>query len=118
MKTGTDISISVCRSEGYPVVEHARGKGMNPKQEYMLTISDPRSWSDSGYRLQGKDEYYLYYDKISYVELHEQFEKQGKGIKDYCDHASCPILTPTDDGLCFDDFVNLAGILMDYCGIE
>jgi hypothetical protein len=118
MKTGTDISIKTCRAEGYAVVEHY-GKKMKPGNPYFLTISNPLVW-ESGCRSNSPflaaREPYLEQGWFSYQELWDQMEKQGKGIKEYCDFKNCPLPAP-DQNPTFHDFVNLAQTLHYFCGI-
>lgn len=118
MRTGTDISIPECRASGYPVVEHHSSK-MNPKKDYLLTISNPSSWADSGGGVKPGRGHTAYrvYTFVSYQEMWERFEKQGEGIKKFCDFENCPLPTPENTSS-FHDFVNLASILDSYCGIE
>lgn len=118
MKTGTDISISQCRSNSYPVVEHGK-KPMDPETDYLLTISNYHNWTDNGKPKIGftKDELYLYCGMISYADLWETFTRHGDGIKEFCDFKNCPHPAP-DENPSFYDFVSLAGTVSGYCGIE
>lgn len=47
IRTGTDISVAECRASGYPVVHH-RSKKFDPDARYLVTISDPNGWNQSG----------------------------------------------------------------------
>lgn len=122
MKTGTDRSLAECRSSGYPVVEHGK-RPMDPKKRYRLTISNTDAWGDSGkvlIRRPLRDGFpapvYDTDDDFSYEELWQHFEKQGAGIKDYCDFKNCPLPNP-EQRPCFLDFAELAGTLRYYGGL-
>ena len=114
---GTDMSIAECRNSGYPVVR-PQGKTFNPDRPYDLTISNPENWSNGAVRKK-KDRLwdYRYSGFTSYKELWRQFERQGDGIKSYCDFENCPLPTP-DQSPDYYAFLHLAGTLINYCGID
>jgi hypothetical protein len=123
MKTGTDVSLRVCRAEGYPVVEHGK-RPLDPKQRYRLTISDPAAWNDAGTavlinrRMIGNHPTPAWDtdDWFSYEELWQRFVAGGAGIKSFCDFENCPPPSPEQQPG-FLDFVGLASILRWYCGL-
>ena len=106
MKTGTDISLRVCREEGYAIVTHY-GKKLKPEKEYRVEIYNPH----------GKKKSYFLDTEISYKNLWEQFQEKGKRIKEYCDFENCPFPSPKEDPS-FMDMAHLAQTLYYYCGVE
>lgn len=118
MKTGTDISILVCRAEGYAVVDHpAPPHKFNPDKPYLLSISNPAGWTDEGHRKPKVQPGYLYQGMTSYREIWEQFEKGGAEIKSFCDFENCPMPSP-DEEPGFGDFVTLAQTVFHYRGLQ
>lgn len=116
MKTGTDISIPECISNGYPIVYHKTDEAMDPNREYKLTISNPKEWKDNLEHIPDCDITYSFNGNVSYITLWEEFGSNGESIKEYCDFKNCPIPSPTEEPS-FNDFVTLAGIVHRYCGI-
>lgn len=116
MKTGTDINLSTCRAEGYPVAEHGKSP-LDVAKNYRLTISNPEAWTDSGQVKFGHSRIYHTDTFISYKDLWEAFERGGKSIQDYCDFENCPLPSP-DESPSFLDFVQLASTVSAYSGIE
>ena len=115
MKAGTDISLRVCRQEGYAVVEHGR-RPMDPKELYSLTISEWRHWPHGRLRpgIRVRDAYSVNVN-IAYTDLWALFLLKGESIKSYCDFENCPFPSPEEDPS-FNDFVNLAQTINGYCG--
>lgn len=116
MKTGTDISLTTCRQEGYAVVAHSN-KPMDPDGMYELTISEPRHWPNGRLRpgTHSKDAWAVNCF-TTYVELWKSFLRGGDGIKSFCDFKNCPFPAPTESPG-FSDFASLAGIVNSYHGI-
>lgn len=140
LKTGTDCNLAECRASGYPVVEHGK-RPLHPQKLYLLTISNPEAWTDSGTRAlleQHKPKgangqpvpTWKVYTWISYEDLWKQFQAAGDGIKDFCDFKNCPFPHPQDGRkFCAEgdpekpqptylDFASLAGVVNDYRGIQ
>lgn len=117
MMTGTDLSIRVCREEGYPVVTHGK-KPMDPDHAYDLTISEPRYWNGGRLRPGTRSQHAWSVSVfISYRDLWGAFLRGGDGIKSFCDFENCPIPDP-ESKPDFPDFVTLAGIVNSYQGLD
>ncbi len=117
MKTGTDISIRVCREEGYAVVDHTT-KNLNPDKEYRISISNPELWPN-GYRSSqwfNHMDAYLVDSDYCYRELYEDI-KEDKGFKSFVDWENCPFTAP-DDGPSFSELASLAQSISAYKGLE
>jgi hypothetical protein len=116
MKTGTDVNLAECRASGYPVIEHG-AKSLDINKDYLITISNPSAWTDSGQVKFGKGNMaYAVNERISYRDLWESFERGGEGIKSYCDFENCPFPTP-EESPSFLDMASLAGVVHSYHGI-
>ena len=96
MKTGTDISLAVCRCEGYMVVEHpARFKKAPLDKDYKckLTVSNPDAWTDSGkvdFNTPDEPIYFLD-EQYSFNDLLEILEEDGvrESVESSCDWENC-----------------------------
>lgn len=114
MKTGTDINLTVCREEGYAVVDHGK-KPLNTEKDYQLTISDPGKWNSGKVKFGARNPF-VFNDIISYKELWNLFIEGGEGIKSFCDFENCPLPSPEENPN-FSDFVQLAQTVYYYKGI-
>lgn len=112
MLTGTDISIAVCRAEGYAVVEH-HGNRLDPYRRYRCTVSNPTAWTDNGKRRPFYRNAYVHDERVSYSDLWDRFQKGGKGVKDFCDFETCPFPTPHENPS-FEEMAALFGIVTGY----
>lgn len=112
MLTGTDISIRVCRTEAYAVVEHF-GKTLKPNKSYRCTVSNPRAWTDEGYRRPDVHPAFVHDERVTYSELWDRFQKGGQEIKDFCDFKTCPFPSP-DENPSFEEMAALFGIVTGY----
>jgi len=116
MLTGTDINISVCRSEGYPVVHH-RTSLLNVDKQYRLTISNTECWTDSGtVKFNCLDRIYRVDSTFSYRELWNIFLSYGEHIKQFCDFKNCPYPDPNSNPQ-FIDFASIAGTIDSFVGL-
>lgn len=114
MKTGLDKSIPVCRAEGYAVVEHY-SLLFRPDKQYLLTITNPKGWTDEGGRkFSFKGNHYHIYQMITYRELHKMW-LDAKGINEFCGCSVCPFTHPDNDP-CFHDFAQMAQTLFMFKG--
>lgn len=116
---GTDKSIAECRKSGYAVIDSTglmKDGKLDKNHLVHLTISDPENWTDNGKPKRGLDRNDLYVvDKyVSFRELWELFEEQGKGIKSYCDFENCPFNHEDPSEY---DLLHLAQTLSQYCGL-
>ena len=117
MKTGVDctLSLSVHRTEGYPVVEHGKASLITDKK-YYLTISNPAAWTDCGrVKFNNKKRIYVLATWISYNDMWDIFLNGGKKIKLACDYKIYPIPSPKDEPD-FSDFTDLAETIIGYFG--
>ena len=113
-KIGTDMSIAVCRVEGYMVMEFSpkklkKGDSIDKGCGVYLTASNPVAWNDSGKPsiapdaiqepLYALDEEYSFNDLLEIL----KDEKKAKTIASVCDWKNCPVNleNPTEyDFLC------------------
>jgi len=115
MHTGTDVSMRVCRAEGYAVVKHG-ARPLDPEKEYLVTISNPAGWHDSGtVKSNYKGNYYAVHSMYSYKELYEHCLK-NPGVNKFCGTDVCPFASPEDDP-CYHEMAHLAQTLHNYCGL-
>ena len=133
MKIGTDVSISVCRIEGYPVIEFKKrelfkeGK-LDKNHLVRLTISDPSKWTDTGKtRIFRSEEYatgyksgvniYVVEADLSFKDLLDIISKPElrKSIADCCDWENCPINFDNPNEY---DFLRLASDIHCHSGLN
>lgn len=117
MKTGTDISIRVCRVEGYAVVDHTT-KDLNPDKEYRINISNPELWPN-GYRSSQRVNHmdaYLVDGDYSYRELYNDI-RGDKNFKSFVDWENCPFTAP-ENTPSFSELASLAQSISAYKGLE
>lgn len=103
MKTiGIDMSIAVCRVEGYMVMKFdpkklLKGNRIDKDLGVDLTVSNPEAWNDSGkpsiapqameMPLYALDEEYSFNDLLEIL----KDEKKAESIAKTCDWKNCPI---------------------------
>jgi len=118
--TGLDVSLRVCRTEGYAVVKH-ESKKLKPDKKYRITISNPKGWNESGtVNSHYKGAYYLVNTMYSYRELYDYWQTVD-GINEYCGVNRCPFLKPESASTVsvptFHDLLHMAQTLHNYCGL-
>ena len=88
MKIGTDVSLSVCRCEGYLVAEFSPRKLFNkgkldPDYTIHFTRSNPSQWYDNGYLRIGSDNAYYLDEYLSYGDILSEYLMDRQAIDSY-----------------------------------
>ena len=124
MKIGTDISLTVCRIEGYMVMEFKKRelikKGKLDKDcEVTLSVSNPMAWTDSGKPLidSGYDLWVLPPTTFSWNDLVALIDNPVSlySVASGCDWKNC---TPNFDDPTEYDLLNLASDIQWAIGLE
>ena len=116
-KIGTDISLTICRAEGYVVVLHPSKKDLisiDKDQYFDIEQSNPARW-ESGYLNRKTDEGnpLMIDDSKSFNDLVEILNDSKGAVQSFADHENCPIELDAPN---IYDFLRLASDLVYYYG--
>ena len=124
MKIGSDVSLHVCRAEGYLIMEYTKNKlfkkGILQKDVYVrfTATSGYLAWNDNGKLLPPqlrKADAYILNVGLCWDDLIEIYEYNKKGIDSLCDYEHCK---PNFDSPSEYDMLNLASDIHSYCGLD
>ena len=115
-KLGTDISLQVCRAEGYVVVLHPSKKdykGIDKEQYFDIEQSYHLSWENGYYHPSSGHQKWMVDDSKNFNDLVEILNADYEAIASFADYKNCP---PELDNPTIFDFRNLASDLINYYG--
>ena len=124
MKIGSDVSLHVCRAEGYLMMEYTKNKlfkkGVLQKDVYVrfTATGGYLAWNANGKLLppqMRKTDAYILDVSLCWDDLIEIYEYNKKGIDSLCDYEHCK---PNFDSPSEYDMLNLASDIHRYCGLN
>jgi hypothetical protein len=108
MKTiGIDVSLDVCKAEGYTMIQFDARKKFNPDQQYRIFEYYPEYCEGYGGKLKADT-------LCSFNDLRELYERHEKGCNSFAETNKFVNFETPD----YYDFLNLASDLLAYCGLD
>ena len=123
MKIGTDMSLDVCREEGYSIIEFkvkelfGKGGKLNKNCPVNYKKSNPERWKHGKFNFNGEGPAYYVDTEISFEDMVDfiSYKDRKEQVAKFADWENCPINFENPSAY---DLLHLASDVDSYFGLE
>lgn len=108
---GTDISLEVCRGEGYMMLDTEGHKKLDPNYPYRVFCTYPAYLESEGLDISG----FAIETRVSWTDALEMYDRHKESIDSYADDMPDLMSTKEPD---FWHLVSACSTINSYCGLD